>query len=87
MAAVIAENRRELKAAEDFGVLPRTLENAGEHDFVALVEVGKRVVATETGGVEGRIVAVEVGGIVGGTTVGVVCEDREVVRKGLLQLE
>ena len=87
MAAIVREDRGKLEAAEDFGIFPGTFENAGEHDLVALIEVGKGVVATEASGVKGRIVAVEVCGVVVGAAVSVIREDRKVVGESLLDFE
>src|SRR5580704_7457565 len=47
MAAVVREDRGKLESAQYFGIFPGTFENAGENDLVALIEVGKGVVATE----------------------------------------
>ena len=87
MAAVVAEDRCQLEAAEDLRLLQGTLKDSGNHDLVALIEIRQGIIAAQAGGIKRRIVAVKVGRVVGCAAVSVIRQDREVVGEVLLEFK
>ena len=77
MPAVIAHNRRELEAGENFLFL-RAVKHPGDDDFVALIELGEASIEIDIGGILRAIVAVEIGGGIESLAKGVIGKQGEV---------
>src|SRR5262249_50280997 len=86
MPTVIAHNRRELEAGENF-LFPRAVKHPGDDDFVALIELGEASIEIDVGGILGAIVAVEIGGGIESLAEGVIGKQGEVSAETFLYFE
>src|SRR5258708_33852280 len=75
-----------MKGGEE-GILPRAFNDAGQHDFMALIEFRKAAIGAEVGRILRSIIAVEIRGGVKAFAKGVVAKQGEVIAEALLEFQ
>src|ERR1700683_5297209 len=82
MSAVGFEDGSELKTGQII-LSPGAVDDSGDHDFVALIELGKAAIEVEVGRILRAVVGVVVGRGVEGLAVGVIAEQSKAIAETL----
>src|ERR1700722_6102131 len=83
MPAIVGKNGGQLKTGKD-GIRPRTVNDTGHHDLMALIEFGKSAVGAQVGRILRAIIAVKISHRVESFAIGLIAQHGKIIAEALL---